>query len=113
MFASRLKEIRARRNYTLEELGALVGRSRSQVARWEHGQTPSAEVVRNLAVVLGVSTDYLYGLVDQPTEHLQEAALSGEERQLLDALRNGKLRTAMQLLIELAGDAGGNGDAHA
>ena len=110
MFASRLKDLRNRRGYTLEELGALVGRSKTQVTRWERGQIPSADVVTKLATTFGVSADYLLGLVDRPTEYLHESALSSEERRLLDALRNGKLRAAMQLVIELAGEgANGNG----
>lgn len=107
MFASRLKELRSRRGYTLEELAALVGRSKSQVARWERGQIPASDVVTNLATTFGVSADFLLGLVDQPNGYLQETALSSDEQQLLDALRNGKLRAAMQLVIEMAGDANG------
>lgn len=113
MFASRLRQLRQGRGYTLEELAALVGKSKSQITRWEKGQIPAADAVTKLATTFEVSTDYLLGLVDQPTEHLHESALSADERQLLDALRNGKLRAAMQLLITMAGEGNGNGEAHA
>lgn len=106
-FADRLKELRSRRGYTLEELAALVGRSKSQVARWERGQTPASDVVSNLATTFGVSADYLLGLVDQPNGYLPESALSSDEQQLLDALRNGKLRAAMQLVIQMSGNISG------
>lgn len=112
MFASRLKQLRTQRGYSLEDLGGMVGRSKTQVARWERGQIPSADVITVLATTFGVSADYLLGLVDEPTGHLHESELSADERQLLDALRNGKLRAAMQLVIEMSGGAtNGNGDA--
>lgn len=102
MIAQRLKDLRAARNYTLEDVAELIGSSKQQVARWESGQLPNAETVAKLAQAFGVTADYLLGLVDKPQEVLIEEALSSDERKLLDALRNGSLRMAMQMVLELS-----------
>jgi transcriptional regulator with XRE-family HTH domain len=59
-FANRLTEIRKSRNLTQQELAQKVGVGISQMRRYEKGSSsPTLEVIRNLAITLGVSTDEL------------------------------------------------------
>lgn len=107
MFAKRLRELREARGFTLDELGELVGGiQKSQIQRWESGAVPNAESVTKLARTFGVTSDYLLGLVDTKSGHLKEEDLSLEEHKLLTALRNGALRQAMELVLDISGKAG-------
>jgi transcriptional regulator with XRE-family HTH domain len=59
-FASKLTEIRKSRNLTQQELAEQVGVGISQMRRYEKGSSsPTLEVIKNLALTLGVSTDEL------------------------------------------------------
>lgn len=59
-FASKLTEIRKSRNLTQQELAEKVGVGISQMRRYEKGSSsPTLEVIKNLAVTLGVSADEL------------------------------------------------------
>lgn len=59
-FAQRLSEIRKSRHLTQQELAEKVGVGISQMRRYEKGSSsPTLEVIKNLAVTLGVSTDEL------------------------------------------------------
>ena len=59
-FASKLTEIRKSRNLTQQELAEKVGVGISQMRRYEKGSSsPTLEVIKNLALTLGVSTDEL------------------------------------------------------
>ncbi len=59
-FANKLTEIRKSRNLTQLELAEKVGVGISQIRRYEKGSSsPTLEVIKNLALTLGVSTDEL------------------------------------------------------
>jgi len=59
-FASKLTEIRKSRNLTQQELAEKVGVGISQMRRYEKGSSsPTLEVIKNLALSLGVSSDEL------------------------------------------------------
>ena len=59
-FANRLTEIRKSRNLTQQELAEKVGVGISQMRRYEKGSSShTLEVIKNLAITLGVSTDEL------------------------------------------------------
>lgn len=102
MFATRLKELRMRRGYSQEDLASLVGISKTQVSRWEAGQNPSADMLGKLAETFSVSADYLLGFVDTPRGYVEESELSSQELQLLDALRNGALHRALELVVAMS-----------
>ncbi|CAG1014759.1 HTH-type transcriptional regulator ImmR [Anaerolineae bacterium] len=96
----RLKEIRKSRGYTQTELGKALGTPQQQVAKWENEiQDPSADTVGRMAMLLECSADYLLGLVDTPTEHLQQTDLSEAERALLLLYRRGNLRDLITRLV--------------
>lgn len=98
----RLKEIRKSRGYTQTELGKALGTPQQQVAKWENElQDPSAHTVGRLAMLLECSADYLLGLVDTPTEHLQQTDLSEAEREVVLLYRRRKLQ---ELITRLVGE---------
>jgi transcriptional regulator with XRE-family HTH domain len=59
-FADKLTRIRKNRQLTQQELAQQVGIGISQMRRYEKGSSsPTLEVIKNLALTLGVSTDEL------------------------------------------------------
>lgn len=59
-FANKLTEIRKNKNLTQQELAEKVGVGISQMRRYEKGSSsPTLEVIKNLAITLGVSADEL------------------------------------------------------
>jgi len=69
LFPSRLKEVRDRRGLTQAELGKEASLPATTISHFESGsRKPSFDNLRRLTKVLGVSTDYLMGLVDSPDD---------------------------------------------
>lgn len=59
-FSQRLRELRRQRNLSQTELGGQVDLHHTHISRYERGVSrPSADALRRLAEVLGVTTDYL------------------------------------------------------
>jgi len=91
-FPSRLKEARGRRGLTQAGLGKEAGLPSTTLSHFESGsRKPSFDNLRRLTRVLGVSTDYLMGIVDTPeatgaasriARHLQNA--TEDEIQMLE-----------------------------
>lgn len=101
----RIKFLRERRGYTLEELGIRIGVGKSTVRKWENGmiQNMRRDKIQIVAEVLGCSPLYLLGYGDDDTlfpstnkekenennEHVKEitnlyAQLSEDEKTLVD-----------------------------
>lgn len=76
----RLKRIREGRGLTQEAFGAKLKHSQGAVDQWENGRVPHAIILRDIARLAGVSTDYLLGLDQQPCPHAK--LISGLERLL-------------------------------
>lgn len=99
----RLREIRERRNLTQDDLNTRLGFGSTQVYRYETGKAdPSPEVLVRLAQELEITVDYLLGLVNSPSAHLEESDLSPTERKLLSAFRRGDMRDLMKIAAEEA-----------
>lgn len=65
VFPQRLKEARDKRGFTQAELGKEAGLPSTTISHFESGsRKPSFDNLRRLTKVLGVSTDYLMGVVD-------------------------------------------------
>lgn len=61
VIGEQIKKYRIERNITQEQLGELIGVTTQAVSRWERGGTPDAEILPNIAEVLGVNIDALFG----------------------------------------------------
>ena len=84
MLNQRIRTLRLARNISQVELAKRLGVSKQSVSNWENDNIqPSIEMLKKLAGVFGVSTDYLLGLEcgdcldvsDLPTEvvtHLRQ-----------------------------------------
>lgn len=110
----RLRRIREERGLTREELTARLSIGANQLYKYEEGGVePRVNAVAAIAKALEVSTDYLLGLVDSPSDHLEEGALSPMERKLLTLLRQGTPLEAMETTMEIVKRRDENTDAGA
>ena len=63
IFARRIKELRAEKGFSQQQLGDLVGVSKVSIFNYENGlQQPSLEILVNLAKSLNCSVDFLLGI---------------------------------------------------
>lgn len=90
----RLKDLREDSDKTQREIGALLGTTQQQYAKYEAGiQEMPAHHLRTLADFYGVSMDYLVGRVDTDTERLIQAVVRmepGKRTRLLAAEGEGE-----------------------
>ncbi|WP_292594803.1 LexA family protein [Mesotoga sp. UBA5847] len=73
LFGERLRKIRTERNLNQDDLAALSGVAQATISEYESGKrraAPRSDQVAKLATVLGVTADYLLGLVDIPNANL-------------------------------------------
>ena len=96
-FGQKLRQLRIEKNLTQKELASLIGVKNSVISFYEVGdRTPSPEVIKKLATVLNVSSDYLLGI--EKKEVLDISGLDENDkklvRTLVDTLRykNSKLK---------------------
>lgn len=67
VFAKRMRELRESPGVNQTEVANRAGISRQSVTLYERGaRVPDIKTLRNLAVVFGVTSDYLIGLSDIP-----------------------------------------------
>lgn len=65
-FGQKMREVRKMRKYSLSEVGDAIGSSKQQLSLYERGKrSPNAKMIRNIALALDVSADYLLGLTDE------------------------------------------------
>lgn len=84
-FGQRLKALRTQAGMTQLQLAQRIGVTKSVVSYYElQERTPSPEVLRKLAGIFKVSTDYLLGL--DARESLDISGLSPEDAALLRTL---------------------------
>lgn len=88
IFSKRLKELRENQHLSMDQLGKVLGVTKSRVNMWENsGTVPRSDVLIELAKYFNVSTDYLLGNQD-------ERAINGNSK-LSSLQRNlGKLNEA-------------------
>jgi len=97
----RIREVRELRGYTLEELAARCGMSKSQIFRIETGKSsPSAETIARIARELAISADYLLGLVNDTSQVFTRGPLKPEEERLVDAFQRRDLQAAMRIFAD-------------
>lgn len=62
-FGQKLRELRIEAGFTQAQLGALVGRHDSAIKAWESDTArPNFETLAELALLFGVTSDYLIGI---------------------------------------------------
>lgn len=68
---SRIKQIRTNKGYTLEAFGKLFNVSKSNVLKWEQGQSlPNKERIANISKIADLTVnEFLYGSIDEYLEN--------------------------------------------
>ena len=65
IFCKKIKELRIENNFTQKQLAQKLQTTNSAVCDWEKGRTqPDLQMLTNIALLFGVSVDYLLGLED-------------------------------------------------
>lgn len=63
IFSERLKELRENKGWSLREFAFNLKVSQTAINRWENNlRIPNIEILRNIALVFNVTSDYLIGL---------------------------------------------------
>lgn len=71
MFPERLKNLRKNAGLSQDSFAKDLSVGQSTIAGWENGKRePNIEMFCRIADYFGVTLDYLFGRVDQPTGHL-------------------------------------------
>ncbi len=97
----RLRSLREQSGWSQRELGRRSGVGETMIAKYERGENePSGIAVRLLAETFGVSTDYLFGLTDDPRRLVTSARMSADERAVLEAFRREGWRGIIRLGAE-------------
>ena len=82
-FGLRLKELREAKGWTQQELGDLLNINKSTISSYENNYAqPSFEIIKQLAVLFRVTTDYLFGLESRRT--FVAYNLNDEKKKLID-----------------------------
>lgn len=79
-----IKELRAKKGITQEELGRILSVQKSAISKYELGRaTPSPDIIRKLSEYFGVSADYILGIAPKPiTEVLDFVKLPKETKKI-------------------------------
>ena len=87
MVADKIKALREQSGMTQSELAKKLGITRSSVNAWEMGiSVPSTQYVVELALIFGISTDYLLGV--NGTSSISVEGLSDKDIELVHTLIN-------------------------
>lgn len=87
-FPAILKELRDRQNLTQEQLASALGVTQQTVGKWEKGITvPRQPLLMKIAAYFHVSTDYILGNTDAPSQppaaSTASQPLTPQDRELL------------------------------
>ncbi|MCR4668939.1 MAG: helix-turn-helix domain-containing protein [Clostridia bacterium] len=82
-FSTRVKELREKAGFSMDQLAKKLGITKSRVNMWENnGTVPRMNVLVELAKFFNVTTDYLLGNDDASNLSLNNARLSTLQRNL-------------------------------
>lgn len=97
----RLRELREKQGLSQRTLSRLCHLNDYQILRYENGKSdPSATHLEMMAEVLGVSTDYLLGMTDEPQGLAPGTDLNGIEREVLEVFRRKGWNGLLSLVAE-------------
>ena len=92
-FSARLRALREKTGMDRQAFADSIGQYKATYSAWENGNLPGSDAFPRLAKALGVSTDYLYGLTDDPApkqwQPLDEAHWPADGQLVVLAFDNG------------------------
>jgi transcriptional regulator with XRE-family HTH domain len=98
MYGERLRYIREKQQLTQQQLADRCRLHKQQIYKIENNLSdPVGETIKKLAKELQVSSDYLLGLIDEPSNQFEGDPLVPEELNLINAYRHGDWREAMRI----------------
>jgi len=84
----RIELRRTQMKMSRQDLANILSTDAKQVWRYETGRnSPTAEVIKSIALALGTTSDWLLGLSDELNPHYEESSLSYSEHELLKLYR--------------------------
>ncbi|OMP68764.1 helix-turn-helix domain-containing protein [Domibacillus epiphyticus] len=87
MLSKRLKAARLNKELTQQKLANRIKTTKGTISNYENGHsTPSNEMLRELSLVLEVSTDYLLGVTDSANPAAVD--LSDDEKEMLEFFKD-------------------------
>jgi transcriptional regulator with XRE-family HTH domain len=100
-FGERIRELRKKKGMTLDQLAAATDSSKSYIWELENKDPPrpSADKISKIAVVLGVTGDYLMGVDDVNLQSAEDRAFF-RKYHLMSSVTRAKLRKMANLLDE-------------
>lgn len=99
----RLALARKKRGLSQDRLAEILNDTQQHISMWESGRNePDSENIVRLATALGVSTDYLLGVVSDPDERLTDVVTQSElKNRLLWAIDKGLITETLETLTLL------------
>ena len=80
-FQARLQHAREQTGLSRKEFAESIGEYPATYSAWENGNLPGCDRMPKLALALGVTTDYLFGLTDEPGAAVPQPEPAAEEAQ--------------------------------
>ena len=86
---SRIKQIRMNKGYTLEAFGKLFNVSKSNVLKWEQGQSlPNKERLASISKIADMTVnELLYGNIEKDVEEVYQALIKLPQADILGIFR--------------------------
>lgn len=104
MFSDRLKDALGIRGLRPIDLSRLSGINSGQISKYLSGDAePKAETILVIAKTLGVSSDFLLGLSDDPAPST-DGELTQTERDIINSLRQGDVKNAFLIILKDAAE---------
>lgn len=99
----RVKQRRLSIGLSQEELALRAGTDQKRISKYERGESDAnGETISQLAQALETSADYLLGLTDDPTPHLESADLTPSEKHMISAMRHKDYKAIMEIIGEIS-----------
>ncbi|CAG1001092.1 HTH-type transcriptional regulator ImmR [Anaerolineae bacterium] len=99
----RVRERRQVIGLSQEELASQAGTDQKRISKYERGESDAnGETISHLAKALQTSADYLLGLTDDPTPHLESADLTPNEKHMISAMRHRDYKAIMEIIGEIS-----------
>ena len=99
---NKIRELRNSQKMTQKELAELLYKSESTVRMWELGKSePDLEMIKRIAEFFDVSSDYILGQAEKPTDNgafLKIPKLSEQEKALLETFQRTSEEGRMKII---------------